>query len=205
MTIRDSCNGKTITNSNALKLSLWLIPNEPNYTELKSTIDHLSQTYGLPTFEPHITLIGGEVIQNESEADVILKRLKLIFKDFGSIECSFFDKVLHGLNDDDVVKWNQSCVAILNPSQQFNDALYLAQKCFHLDDDRGKEKVIKHQFLKKGVPHFSFAYGMDDARKCEGLKPPGTFTCNSLGLYWTYPSCLIGVPQWKLIGEIFLT
>ena len=39
--------------------SLWLIPSGKAYTLLSGYITQLSETYDLPKFEPHITVLGG--------------------------------------------------------------------------------------------------------------------------------------------------
>jgi 2'-5' RNA ligase len=41
-----------------MRYSIWIIPPEPIYSELKDTIDDLAKKYGGPTFEPHMTLLG---------------------------------------------------------------------------------------------------------------------------------------------------
>lgn len=37
-------------------ISIWLIPKEPQFTQLQTIINTLAQTYGAYTFIPHITL-----------------------------------------------------------------------------------------------------------------------------------------------------
>lgn len=41
--------------------SVWMTPSDDKDTfqKLKNTISHFSSTYDTPTFEPHVTLIGG--------------------------------------------------------------------------------------------------------------------------------------------------
>ena len=41
------------------KYSIWLMPAGRIYTILSSTIRDISREYGTPSFEPHVTLIGG--------------------------------------------------------------------------------------------------------------------------------------------------
>ena len=41
-----------------MQYSIWLIPPEPVYTQIKSIIDTLAKSYAGPTFEPHMTLLG---------------------------------------------------------------------------------------------------------------------------------------------------
>ena len=41
------------------KYSIWLMPAGRIYTNLNNTIRGISREYGTPSFEPHVTLIGG--------------------------------------------------------------------------------------------------------------------------------------------------
>lgn len=41
-----------------MQYSIWIIPPEPVYTQLKSIIDELAKNYNGPTFEPHMTVLG---------------------------------------------------------------------------------------------------------------------------------------------------
>jgi hypothetical protein len=41
------------------RTSLWLVPAEPDRTELRTRIDRLALALGAPSFEPHVTLASG--------------------------------------------------------------------------------------------------------------------------------------------------
>lgn len=45
--------------------ALWLVPAEPAFSVLASTISRFAREYSTPRFEPHITLLGGIVLQEE--------------------------------------------------------------------------------------------------------------------------------------------
>ena len=64
--------------SKATGYSLWLIPDSKNCELLGKIISQASQTYGTPSFEPHITLIGELAISDR--ASVIAKTEKLVTK-----------------------------------------------------------------------------------------------------------------------------
>jgi 2'-5' RNA ligase len=41
------------------RYSLWLMPEGPEQKEFTDVITRLSERFGTPTFEPHVTLLGG--------------------------------------------------------------------------------------------------------------------------------------------------
>lgn len=51
-----------------MKYSIWLIPPEPVYSEIKKIIDSLSNEYGAPKAEPHLTVVGN-IEKNLSEVN----------------------------------------------------------------------------------------------------------------------------------------
>ena len=58
-----------------MKFTVWLIPPEPVYSQIKSIIDRLSSEYKGPSFEPHMTLLGGFSSDNLSETEEKVKDL----------------------------------------------------------------------------------------------------------------------------------
>lgn len=46
--------------------ALWLVPAEPTFSLLAGAIFRLSREHFMPVFEPHITLLGGIVLQEEN-------------------------------------------------------------------------------------------------------------------------------------------
>ena len=97
------------------RFSLWLMPEEPHFTKLKTQQDRIIATYpSLPPFDPHVTLIGGveickcckiedikkttgtstmEDIDKEA-AKIVLNRLQTAFKGLRP------DAKLYGCNAD---------------------------------------------------------------------------------------------------------
>ncbi len=54
--------------------SIWFMPSGDTYRQLSAMISHLSNEYGSPTFEPHVTLLGGLV---DTEEELVSKTLQL--------------------------------------------------------------------------------------------------------------------------------
>lgn len=57
-----------------MKYSIWVIPPEPIYSQLKTIIDDLAGEFDGPTFEPHMTLVG-DIDKDVSELEKKLKEL----------------------------------------------------------------------------------------------------------------------------------
>jgi len=64
--------------------TIWIIPPEPVYSEVKKIINSLSEKYSGPEFEPHMTLLGNidlplpEVIKRTRVLAKSIKKLNLI-------------------------------------------------------------------------------------------------------------------------------
>lgn len=54
--------------------SIWVIPPEPTYSQLKKTVEDLSSTYSGPVFEPHMTLLG-DIAKDLAEVEKKTKEL----------------------------------------------------------------------------------------------------------------------------------
>ncbi|OGH16460.1 MAG: hypothetical protein A3C30_04695 [Candidatus Levybacteria bacterium RIFCSPHIGHO2_02_FULL_40_18] len=57
-----------------MKYSIWTIPPDPIYYQIKATIDQLSKRYQGPQFDPHMTLLG-EIEADLSELEQKVKKL----------------------------------------------------------------------------------------------------------------------------------
>lgn len=81
-----------------MKYSIWLIPNDPVYSKLKSIVDDLANSHGNPTFEPHLTLIGdieGDIPEIKEKMQSLkdsAKSLNLTLSEV-SISTTFFQSV----------------------------------------------------------------------------------------------------------------
>ena len=275
------------------KISLWLIPPEPILSSLTQTQEQLLAYQNnplLPSFIPHVTLVGGVPISecctldasdvlsslpscddaknigavngdatdedyyDEVAAKSVLKRLTCAFRNFGGVDCKFvqergvfaaktrrrrkdtsiseLDKN-DGLNtcnvseEEEELQWNQSCISILERTEQFIKAVELADQALHvkrdsaLNNQDGSSVVHLERYFKPPAcePHYSFVYG-NDADFVKSLQPkdssfskqssknekslilecPPNFTCTQIAVVWTYPSTLDGVKQWREIG-----
>jgi hypothetical protein len=52
---------EVMTATAARATSLWLVPAEPHRAELRARIDRLALEHGAPAFEPHVTLVTGDL------------------------------------------------------------------------------------------------------------------------------------------------
>jgi hypothetical protein len=210
------------------KFSLWLMPQEQQMTKLKvEQARILSQNPALPSFEPHITLIGGVEIStccdvqeiqcqsndsggnniDEEAAKNVLAKLQSAFDGFGSIECEFDEDqgVKAMIHADGTVKWNQASLAIVKQTKQYTKAMDTADKALFGSSSTKFERHYREPVLQ---PHYSFIY-TDDATLAlkleKTLKCPSTFTSTTIAMWWTDPPTLEAVAdKWKFVGNIYL-
>ena len=210
--------------SKSKRLSLWLLPPQPIATELSTIQNDIiashSSTLELPTFLPHVTLIGGVPISecatvnevpcnntnddiDEDAAKVVLQRLQDAFRSFGgvSIECVPERGVFaaRALSDDGIVQWNQSCVSITKRTEDFMKAMHVAEKALFPNESLSIERHFKPPLFE---PHYSYVYGNDPDLIPPTLNCPPPFKSTEMVVMWTYPSNLEGVKEWKEIGRV---
>ena len=215
-------------------ISLWLIPPEPLLTELSSIQSQIikEEDRQLPSFIPHVTLIGGvkisdcctvEEIQtinlqtdtvdtnadiDDIAAQVVLQRLQRAFQSYGGVVC-------HPIKEKGVFaerQWNQSCIcllerndSIMNAMQTANDALFSSSSTTttpNSKDQSAKLPIERHFKPPVNDHHYSFAYG--NSIIPPSVERPPTFTCTEMVLMWTYPATLDGVKEWAEIGRVNL-
>ena len=211
-------------------ISIWLIPPEPLLTELSSIQSQIIKQDGrqLPSFIPHVTLIGGVKIsdccsveeiqksnlQTDTNADiddiaaqVVLQRLQSAFQSYGGVVC-------HPIKEKGVFaerQWNQSCICLLernaslmNAMQTANDALFSSSSTTTPSNKDQSTKLPIERHFKPPVNdhHYSFAYGNSMIPPL--VECPPTFTCTEMILMWTYPATLDGVKEWTEIGRVNL-
>lgn len=190
--------------------------------------------WNLPRFLPHVTLIGGVPIakccsieevssyQNaqsnididEEAAKIVLKRLQHAFESFGAITCEFNKErgVFAGRMPPEngvgngAVKWNQSCVSIIEMTESFTRAMQVADEAlFSTTDPASCERGISRHFKPPvNEPHYSYAYGNDSNLIPDSLECPDSFASLEMVLIWTYPAELGCVESWAEIGRINL-
>jgi len=215
------------------RLSVWLMPPEPAKSYLAAVQRDLIERHhpnNLPSFPPHVTLIGGvpitecvhmdEILANESEdeaheeaARLVLKRVEGSLLAAQGITCEFdrdkgivSGRSFVGIDDTEgKVKWNQSCVAILKRHRSLENAMKVVDEALYSSTGGDRPRSVERHFKPPlGEPHFSFVYGNDPSLIPETLQCPDDFVCKEVSLWWTHPPTLDGVPQWKEVGTIKL-
>ena len=82
-----------------MRYSIWIIPPEPVFSELGTTIHSLAAEYGGPVFEPHITILGsvdGELKQINRAVDSAIQNLGRLTLALGPISfgTTYYQSVL---------------------------------------------------------------------------------------------------------------
>ena len=218
------------------RLSVWLIPPEPAYSRLAEVqreliASHPCDDRDLPSFPPHVTLIGGVPITDcagaddvpadasgdeahEAAARAVLRRVEggLRSARRGGVRCVFergrgivAARTLVDVDDaEGAVKWNQSCVAVLKRDPSFVDAMETVDAALYAMADGDRPPAERHFRPPLGEPHYSFVYGNDPSLIPETLGFPDDFVCHEVSLWWTHPPTLEGVSQWREVGTIKL-
>jgi 2'-5' RNA ligase len=148
--------------------SIWLIPENGVYRKLSDLISQLSREHNTPSFDPHVTLIGG-VLGSEQEVVSKTDRLASIIKPYkvGARNVEYLNEYFKCLflrvkETDEVVRANSE-----------------ARKVF------GKQSDLKY------MPHLSLMYGNLSPQAKEqiiakiGREIPVTFDVNSIRLFST--------------------
>ena len=212
------------------RFSLWLMPEEPHFTKLKRQQDRIIATNpSLPTFDPHVTLIGGveickcckiedikkttgtstmEDIDKEA-AKIVLNRLQSAFKGFGDVVCEFDEtkQVRAMFQKDGTVKWNQACVSVIKQTLKYMDAMRTADDALFGEEGLNVSRHLRQPVLE---PHYSFVY-TDDAIFAKTLEQtlqcPSSFRCKTIAMWWTDPPTLDAVRdrKWEFIDNIYLS
>lgn len=220
--------------SDPKRISLWLLPPDKLKQTLTSTqldiiSNHPKDQPPLPVFEPHVTLIGGVPILDccspeqiasikeealnsdieEEAAKIVLNRLRLAFQSHGGVECNFVKErgVFAAREEDGTVKWNQSCVCIMERSKSLIKAMKAADKAMHsttIDtSDSDNVQSIEHYFKPPLCePHYSFVYGNNPELIPAALECPPSFISTEFLVVWTSPPSLKGVRQWETVGKV---
>jgi len=224
--------------SNSKRISLWLIPPEPLMTTLSSIQSDIISNHPndrhLPNFKPHVTLIGGVPISDvltigeiscqnpqrdihEAAAEIVLRRLQLAFQSHGGITCNFINErgvfAARVPSDDgvgeDIVKWNQSCVSIMERNFSFMKAMQVADEALFSTKrttcNNNEQSTLRHFKAPLFEPHFSFVYGNDEHLIPTSLECPPSFISTEMEVMWTHPSSSVhDVGKWETIGRVCL-
>lgn len=118
--------------------SIWVIPPEPIFSQLKNTVDELSRKYNGPIFEPHMTLLGNidsQLAKIEQNAKVLAARLDKLELSLASVSFS--------------TTYFQSVFVRINSTAKMMQLNLDAKKIFSMEND-----VF--------MPHISLLYGHHD-------------------------------------------
>ena len=90
--------------------SVWLLVPEPQRSTIAAAMKAAADAHGLPTSEPHITLLGDAGAGTEAEMTTKLAALAGI----GAVPINFAKSgaVTAGIGTDGTAPWNQSAVAV---------------------------------------------------------------------------------------------
>ena len=121
-----------------MRYTIWIIPPEPIFSQLKNTVDELSRKYNGPIFEPHMTLLGN--INNE------LPEIELKVKELAT----YVDKLELSLGSVSLsTTYFQSVFVRVNSTAKLMQLNLDAKKIFSMEND-----VF--------MPHISLLYGNHD-------------------------------------------
>lgn len=133
-----SCSGK-----NPVYLSLWLLPPKPLRSELRKDIAKLAMKYSSQgssaPFMPHVTIVGSIVCSCLREAHELGEKLKKGLQHSGAIPCRFdrdkgcvamYKQDDYGMSE--TLVWSQSCIAIMERSEEFMKVLELSRNVLNL-------------------------------------------------------------------------
>ena len=209
-----------------------IIANHPKHYNLPKFIPHVTLIGGVPisqccSVEELAGSSHGNVVEeiddnddiDEKAAKIVLQRLQHAFQSqCEGIECKFIQerpfaaKIQNNASGETIIKWNQSCISIMERTPSFMNAMKLADNTLysttihpnpnHNNDKNNKGKVERHFREPLYEPHYSFVYGNEAHLIPDTLECPPTFVSSEMALYWTSPATLEGVESWKEVGRI---
>jgi Cyclic phosphodiesterase-like protein len=182
-------------------LSLWLLPPMQIRTELakeiaKLAMKHSSQGSSAP-FMPHITVIGSIRCETHREVKELGRQLEKGLKGCGAVPCRFEQGPCRAMFKDEQVVWSQSCIAMMERSDEFMHLLKLSRQILNLP-------LGEWMFPGPACePHFSKFYGAKEIPT--NVPPPPDFVADEVALYMTTPGTREGVSKWREVTRIPLT
>jgi len=86
-----------------MKYSIWIVPPEPVFSQIKKIIDKLSKKYESPLFEPHMTIVGNidkDLSEIEKKIKILRSNDKKLELTLGPVSFSttYFQSVLVRVN-----------------------------------------------------------------------------------------------------------
>ncbi|KAG7361568.1 cyclic phosphodiesterase-like protein [Nitzschia inconspicua] len=185
------------------RLSLWLVPPEPQRTTLQSEIDRLAKQYGGPTFPPHVTLMGRIEVTTLQEQQLVIDRLHSAIRrrqqqqqqQPGSIKCRFESFLTFPQC------WNQALIAEMEQTPD------LIELCDLVRQAVGQTQSGWKFPSPSNVPHLSLFYGTEDSvpaiTDISTVLLPLSFDAHKMEVY-RLQTGLEYVPTWERMATIDL-
>jgi 2'-5' RNA ligase len=165
------------------RYSLWLMPEGEERRQFADIITRLSERFGTPTFEPHVTLLGG---LHGVERDIV-KRMSEIVRTMRPIEIR--TSTLHSQDD------------------YFRQFFVQVEKTRPLMETRARVKVLAGGRRERPYsPHVSFMYGSVDYQDREALlMEMGGELVTEFETKTLHVVDTTGTPEkWRRVGEFTL-
>eukprot|EP00977_Amphora_coffeiformis_P029111 scaffold38790_cov214-Amphora_coffeaeformis.AAC.3 len=191
-------------NEEPLKVSLWMLPPEDIDTQYQKEIDRLStlqsDASGI-SFAPHVTIVGGILLESSSHeaVDDLIQTLRQGLKGFGPITCNMrpeveFHTAYNAFSGQREAVWNQAAALPMEQTGDFLKLCDLSRKLLgiHNNNTAADEKLLWfpapiHQ------PHMSLYYGRHGVPQARDIDfssscLPINFVTNRVALWKTSPS-----------------
>jgi hypothetical protein len=174
-----------------MTLSLWLIPPVTSKDKIKRQFDKLAANRG-PSFDPHVTIIGGIQCQSESHAQEMVKTLQEGLKGFGPVPVGSSARAFTSKG-----VWSQALFLTVESSAPMMNLCVQSRALLGMDTE-------KWRFAPPvNMPHLSLFYGEEaNIPDKNEVVPIPSFHSSTLALWSTDPPTLEGVPKWKEIAVI---
>ena len=173
--------------------SVWLLVPEPQRSTIAAAMKAAADAHGLPTSEPHITLLGDAGAGTEAEMTAKLAALAGI----GAVPCNFpkSGAVTAGSGS----PWNQSAVAVPALTPELSRAHRAARQAFRGESAEAVASDAWAPPLRQ--PHISLAYG-NPPEMVATLDTPPDYVAGTVALVSCTPPTLAGVPNWRKVALV---
>ena len=175
--------------------SVWLLVPEPQRATVVAAMKAAADAHGLPTSEPHITLLGDAGAGTEAEMTAKLAALAGI----GAVPCNFpkSGAVTAGSG----APWNQSAVAVPALTPELSRLHRAARQAFRGESAEAVASDAWAPPLRQ--PHLSLAYG-NPPELVATLDTPPDYVADEAAVFSCTPPTLAGVPNWRQVARVSL-
>jgi len=179
--------------------SVWLLVPEPQRSTIAAAMKAAADAHGLPTSEPHITLLGDAGAGTEAEMTAKLAALAGV----GAVPCNFpkSGAVTAGINPDGTAPWNQSAVAVPALTPELSRAHRAARQAFRGESAEALATDAWAPPIRQ--PHLSLAYG-NPPELVATLATPPDYVADEAAVFSCTPPTLAGVPNWRQVARVSL-